>query len=272
MSDEKTSPNAGLRHPAEQEKTSLTAALRHLSEQERRTSSEHATPGELTAYHEGTLPPPVEARIREHLAHCKLCSDLLLDLAGFADLAPPPGVPELTDAEVEADWQKLRRKMEIGQGETKKEELAPVVPFQPAARHEPELPRRPPPWFAIAASLLAVAGVSFGLYERTELKRAQQVGLVDNVISLAIERGQREEAMSSRQGGAVTFDLEDSFDGYEADIMAGTSKIISLKGKQPFIYVPGGALKPGEYQIRLFGILKNERSQLGEFPLRVDAP
>ena len=260
-----------------EEKTSLTAALRHLAEQERRTPSEHATPGELTAYHEGSLPPPVEARVREHLAHCKLCSDLLLDLAGFADLAPPPGVPELTDAEVEEDWQALRARM--GEGG---EEQAPVkvVPFPPAARAEPKAPRRSPPWFAIAASLLAVAGVSFGVYERGELKKFQQeqVGaeFVNETITLttgAVRGPEEERVMSSQRGGLLDLDAEKVFDRFEADFVSGETVVLSLKsGKQPRVYVRGGTLKPGEYQIRLFGILDGNREPAGEFPLRVDAP
>lgn len=258
------------------EKTSLTAALRHLAEQERRTPSEHATPGELTAYHEGALPPQIEARVREHLAHCKLCSDLLLDLAGFADLAPPPGVPELTDAEVEKDWQALRNKLEIGKME--KEELAPVVPFQPVAKAEPKSPRRSPPWFAIAASLLAVAGFSFGLYERREAENLREIRFVPSFnITAERDRGVEREAerFSSQEGGALNLepDSDETFDKYEADIVADGKVVFSVKsGRSLILQVPGGALKPGEYQIRLFGVVNANRIPAGEFPFRVDAP
>jgi hypothetical protein len=247
------------------EKPPLTEAIRHLAEQERRSLKDHPSPATLAAYHAGELTPEEEAELREHLALCRHCSDLLLDLAGFADLAPPPGLPELTDAEVEEDWQALQARM----GEKPADV---VVPFRPAARVEPKSPYQPPRWFAIAASLLAVAGFSFGFYERGRLQEAKLPDLADNVVSLSTDRGPSGNAISSQRGGILIFDTADTFDQYEADILVGKSKVISLQGKQPYLHVPGGALKPGEYQIRLFGILNGNRELAGEFPLQVNAP
>lgn len=287
MSDEKTFPNAAPRHLAEQEKTSLTAALRHLAEQERRTPSEHATPGELTAYHEGTLPPAIEARVQEHLAHCKLCSDLLLDLAGFADLAPPPGVPELTDAQVAEDWQALRARMEA---EKKEPEPAAVVPFRPAATTEPTAPRRSPPWFAIAASLLAVVGFALSAYENKQVERLQtQIERLQTPIfvegqTVSSEAGRTRSSQEetpkfgSGSGGLLypELELDAPYPAYEAEIYLGEKEVVKLpgqaKGESIGIVIPPGALKPGEYRLRLYGVDQGQRTSVGEFPFHVDDP
>lgn len=108
----------------------------------------HPDPERLAAYHAGELPPEEEGRVQDHLALCRECADLLLDLDGLAD----PGFGAGADLSAkEAVWQSLRE--EIG-----KEEIPspPVVPFRRPVRSSPR-------WLqALAASLLvATLGLSF---------------------------------------------------------------------------------------------------------------
>jgi hypothetical protein len=257
------------------EKTSLTAALRHLAEQERRTPSEHATPGELTAYHEGTLPPPVEARVREHLAHCKLCSDLLLDLAGFADLAPPPGVPELTDAEVDEDWQALRERM-------RGKAAAAVVPFPaPVAQTPARSPRKRLPWrYAAAAAIVAVA---VGL---SSWRLASNSGPLKSFDQGQTVRGSESpgEHMSVNQPAEFTFYPPESYPQYEGRILREdgqevwkTSDVKQIAAPPPAdrmvsFRISDNVLEPGSYQAVLLGVEDGPPRTVARIYFEVDAP
>jgi hypothetical protein len=280
------------------EKTSLTAAIRHLAEQERRTPAEHATPGELAAYHEGTLVPEIEARVREHLAHCRTCSDLLLDLAGFADLAPPPGIPELTDAEVERDWQALRARLEeVEQGKQKNEEKAKppgeVVPIRRPSTPAPIKPDREfSPWQVVAAAaLVATVGLSawVAVLKRDEgsvakPKGGQMVVFDDGGQVRGADQG-RLPGMSSSQPATFMFHSPDSYSTYQGEIVSSgamvwqtefdaneTSPQAESDLKQISFWVPEGALKSGRYEARLYGAGGNGRELIGRLDFEVDAP
>jgi Putative zinc-finger len=262
------------------EKTSLTAALRHLAEQERRTPSEHATPGELTAYHEGTLPPAIEARVQEHLAHCKLCSDLLLDLAGFADLAPPPGVPELTDAQVAEDWQALRARM----GAEKKEaEPATVVPFRAPATPVPVRPTRKwRPWryAAVTAAALVAAAVGLSLW----MGPSEQLPVKDFYEGSA-SRGIDEAPLDSalpHQPLAFHF-YPESYPRYEGRILRGrdvvwtTTEVKQISSPssgdwEVLFEFPGDSLEPGRYQAVLYGLSQGQSKSIGSMDFEVNDP
>ncbi len=255
------------------EKTSLTAALRHLAEQERRTPSEHATPGELTAYHEGTLAPAIEARVQEHLAHCKLCSDLLLDLAGFADLAPPPGVPELTDAQVAEDWQALRARM--GAEKEKDKEPATVVPFPTPPAPVPARPARKwRPWRYAAAALVVAAVSLFALTlipgQKLPAKQFYEGGA---------SRGADETPVDSavpRQAMVFNF-YPESYPHYEGrirqdeDVVWKTSDVVT-KGETVLFEVPEDSLKPGRYEALLYGFNQGPPQPIGSIEFDVHDP
>lgn len=257
------------------EKTSLTAALRHLAEQERRTPSEHATPGELTAYHEGTLPPAIEARVQEHLAHCKLCSDLLLDLAGFADLAPPPGVPELTDAQVAEDWQALRARMEA---EKKEPEPAPVVHFPtPAPTPAPPLRRRRP-WRYAAAVAAALVAVAVGLSLWTGPSKQLPVKDFEEGTTSRGEQEPQVEVNSGLSGQAMRFIFyPERYPRYEGRILRGgdvvwnTSDVVS-EGEKVWFKVPENSLNPGKYQAVLYRLDQGQAESIGIIDFEVHDP
>jgi hypothetical protein len=263
------------------EKTSLTAALRHLAEQERRTPSEHATPGELTAYHEGTLPPEIEARVQEHLGHCKQCSDLLLDLAGFADLAPPPGVPELTDAQVAEDWQALRARMGAEKGNEK--EPAIVVPFRPAATREK--PRREGwQWRALAAAAMALAvGMSiWALQLRQEVHRHSEdlVGAPVYYVGEGVTRsGEPVPAASAYQPFIQSLQFSEDYTGYseyQVLVMRGNEvilrKSLSRLGRELPLPFPDG-LSEGVYKVQINSVESGQViKQLTEFRFEVRGP
>ncbi|HEX2643010.1 MAG TPA: zf-HC2 domain-containing protein, partial [Thermoanaerobaculia bacterium] len=63
------------------DKPPLDEALRELAARARRDLGAHPTPELLAAYHAGELPEDEVEQIRDHLALCPECGELLLDLA-----------------------------------------------------------------------------------------------------------------------------------------------------------------------------------------------
>ena len=259
------------------EKPPLDAALRHLAEQQRRSLTSHPPPQELAAYHAGELPPEAEARILDHLAVCRECSDLLLDLSGFADLKPPAGVPELTDAQVEQDWQALRAKMRTGEG-GKEEERRPaaVVPIRPAGP-APRPERTYSPFLPVAASLLAVIGLSFGIYQKIQVEKLLQPS-VSQVVYFNTTRSDSEESRQLASGvrGELVVPVVDGFSSYRVEIRDENDKVhLSLghKSAGPIdgisIDLPPGYLRSGDYKIYLYGIGKGRDEEIADYDFEV---
>lgn len=269
-----------------QEKPSLNAAIRHLAERERR--SDHPTPRELTAYHEGSLPPEAEARVREHLALCRHCSDLLLDLAGFATLTPPAGVPELTDAEVEEDWQALKAKLgaELKGG---REEEAPhkagvVVPMRtPPTAPSVEMPSRRKARFWAQAAALVVAGGLGLLCGLNFAPRSTVEGGAINVLDTTPTRGLRgEEDLETFPGNVaitVQSNAREEYASFDGLILRDEREVwkTSFKGSSSptgSFVIPGGTLTAGRYVAKTYGRNADNPSGhlISEKPFEINAP
>lgn len=260
------------------EKPPLDAALRLLVERQRRSLTSHPTPQELAAYHAGELPPEAEAKILDHLAVCRECSDLLLDLSGFADLKPPAGVPELTDEQVEEDWQALRAKMrkeEPAQTHPRPAEVVPIRPARPA--------RWSLPWLPLAASLLAVIGFSFGLYKDWQLRQLTRPAWGYIVDEREAERGDGDrQSFSAKMPGTVRIvlnELDENYASYEAEIVRSDNgrKIVARLPlanleREPVLSIPPGSLEPGKYSVELYGTKGEKRKSLGDASFEVTAP
>jgi hypothetical protein len=76
----------------EAEEPDLHPALRELTDDSlrRQGPDSHPSPETLTAYHAGELSAAAADAVQEHLATCRHCADLLLDLPAFLD---PPADP-----------------------------------------------------------------------------------------------------------------------------------------------------------------------------------
>ncbi|HWM94513.1 MAG TPA: zf-HC2 domain-containing protein [Thermoanaerobaculia bacterium] len=263
------------------EKPTLTAALRQLAERERRSLKDHPTPQELASYHAGELPPEAEARLREHLAVCHECSDMLLDLARFSELTPPPGVPELTDQEVEEDWQALRKRMGEGKREGKRTSDN-VVPLRPVG--QPKRERDYPLWMPIAASLLiGVLGASYGIYERMQPREDPQgsdsVGpYVPEVFDLdaTVRGGETVGAgkMSSQRGGLFFLTPAEEHPRYRVEVRQNDKVLWGTEVSGPIDSIPVNItpnfLEPGSYKIQLSGVEQGRAIDSVEYDLEVE--
>ncbi len=128
-------------------------------------------PDELIAYREGRMTPAEEDACREKLAASPASVEQLLDLDGFADLAPPPE-ERLSDGQVAAAWDDVSGRI-AGRGE--------VVPLQPRNR-------APLRWLALAAGLAAaaagLAGTSAWLWSSRRAVEADRAALQARVEAL----------------------------------------------------------------------------------------
>jgi len=89
----------------------VAKSLRELASEARRRQGPgaHLDPGTLIAYHRGELTPAAEEDVQEHLAVCRHCARLLLELPSF--LEAPDAALETADAAAEASWREIRARL-----------------------------------------------------------------------------------------------------------------------------------------------------------------
>lgn len=123
----------------------LAQVIRGVAAEERAALVAHPTPEALAAYHEGRLDDASAGVVQEHLAICRLCAGLLLELDAFAANRPPVEAPE-DDAELVLPRRAPRPHVEVRD--------RPVRPGVLAAAWR----RRVLPYASAAASALLALG------------------------------------------------------------------------------------------------------------------
>ena len=94
------------------DKPDLDQAIRRMAADDRRSPPDHPDPEELLAYHERQLPEPGAERIRDHLARCPECAQVILDFEAFPDLEHPGEEHRLTPADVERERRALEARID----------------------------------------------------------------------------------------------------------------------------------------------------------------
>lgn len=92
---------------------SLAEALKALAASEPE-ARDHPPLSVLVAYQEGRLPEEEAETVREHLVACDECSEQVLDLAAFEEASPPLGDHPLSEGDVAAAWEKLKKRLPDG--------------------------------------------------------------------------------------------------------------------------------------------------------------
>jgi hypothetical protein len=195
----------------------LKASIRELATALEESLTGHLGPEELRDFAAGTLPEPERERIREHLALCRTCARKALDLMES---------PQLTDRELEAQWQRFRTAMPT-RARWKRAALA-----------------------LAAVLLLGIAGVVWNTQSR----------LFE--VDLSVTRGAAAEQVQLPAGtGRVRFNL--TVDGqspaYDVEIVASDGRqILSERGVPQrdgvvVVEVPAHRLPRGAYRIRVSG-------------------
>jgi len=142
------------------ESDGLAGPLEELASEARRRQGPdaHPSPETLAAYHDGELTLAAAEDVREHLAVCRHCARLLLDLPAF--LEAPAADRESLDVEADASWQAIRERL-------------PGPPEKAGRRREtrraawgaaPGTPRQAWPRLALAATLAGAAVIAVPLW------------------------------------------------------------------------------------------------------------
>jgi hypothetical protein len=263
------------------DKPPFEESLRALAAR-RRSGEDHPAPEDLVAYRAGDLTAEEDDRIQEHLTQCRDCARLLLDLAEFEQLTPPPDELGPVDARAEASWQRLRSRL---RDEEEDEVEPPVLQHRPRPR-VPVWQRPAIPW-ALAAGL-AVCVLGLGLRmgslgrQITELEKPRAVRTVTMTSEEEIVRGGGEEA-PVHAGESVSCDLVlpsdptvPTYPLYEVKIVPATGeaqKTISV-GRHAAsagaltIFLPSVPAE-GDYFFEVSGIQGERETPVSRHPFKV---
>jgi hypothetical protein len=243
----------------------------------RASGGSHVTPDLLVAYHHKQLPPDEADRVVEHLAACRPCADLLLELVRFGEdslegektYAAREGV---VDLETEADWRELRSRIASSEGSV-------AVPKSAAERR----PTSRPPYLAygLAASLLLTVGLGAwvaGLKQELRALREPHVNVaIVNLYTEEFHRGDGNEGSVPREAErfVAILTLPASFRvsaEHRVEILDADGRLIwSGSGLKPtdagtlHLELTRRLLAPGEYRIRV-----HVSDKPVEFDLRLD--
>jgi hypothetical protein len=238
----------------------LDEMLGFLGEQgrHRRAPEEHPSPEELSAY-QANERPEADQRIQDHLAVCRHCTELLLDLEEL--LEPPPAVAEpAADFEAAADWRRLR------------EGTAPVArkpePFQlkTSEQQDYRLVRSLQMYRALAAVLgLAVVGLSLYAVRPHD---SPEVFPAAESIAFGTTRGfDNAETLRVHLPFSLGFYTASEYPRYRIEIVDRTgnprySRDTALS--EGSIPLHRDFLPPGDYGVRLSGLKDGKFEPVGK--------
>lgn len=210
----------------------------------RRDPEEHPSPETLTAYQAKELSPEEDKWIREHLAICQHCAEMLLELEEFlrpAEVGPEP----VADFEAAADWRKLRSRLRGS--------------------------KRRLTYAMAAVLLLAVVGLSMYVLSRGP-------GRLHTLEPLNSYRSQPGpvDAVELPVTLLLKSPVRSPYPEYRADLLDSHDRLIRelshLRESGSFdLEVPlgRGDLDPGEYRIKLLGVKGQAADLVGEYAFKV---
>lgn len=234
--------------------------------------SDHPNPEHLAAYHAGELPLEEAERLQDHLAACRECAGLLLDLDRLAD--PGFGAEAIPEGVKEDLWRRVA-------ADIRKEEPAPVA--VPIRRPVPRWPQ------ALAAALLAaVIGLSLWVVSLRQavhdLSRPQLNAPVLDLYAGSV-RSETKAPIPSVPPDVEVFTVvlnpagQRRHDQYRVEITReGGETVWSGEGLEPNSFgsfsltLSRQLLEPGEYRFRLFGRSGGAEQRIEDYALRVEGP
>jgi hypothetical protein len=237
----------------------LDGALKAIMAAKREELGEPPTPEELLAYHDGTLDPAAREELEARLAVYPDAARTLADIAAFPNVEPAPGTTVLSEEEVEARWQGLKKIL---------------TPFpSPIALPTPGRGAPPPSLklqLAAAASLALVVGAVGGFFLGRAFRPSDSAVNVAVAELAPVEEGARAGARDvelPRDSEELLLVLglpaDADFPKYRAEILnAGGARVWAREGLRPtplgtlHLSFRRGALAPGMYRVRLYAQAK----------------
>ncbi|MEA2603497.1 MAG: hypothetical protein QOF89_4489 [Acidobacteriota bacterium] len=248
----------------------LTTAIRELAAMMEHGLRDHPAPGELLDFVAGDLAAAERERIEEHLALCRDCARVALDVAADPGLQPVPPGELVTEEELAAEWERFR---------------AAVSSAPPVRR---AVAMSPFAWALAASLLLGVIGLSWRMGELAREVRRLSAPRSDVYVAELVpagsgrprERGEgdvvRPPAWVSRVILILDFAGPASSPEYAIELATADSRPIwRRQGLRPgpdgtfTLEVPRDWLPPGTYRIRLLGLRGGEAQEVAQYELRV---
>jgi hypothetical protein len=226
----------------------------------RRDPEEHPSPETLTAYQANELSPEEDERIQDHLARCRHCTEMLLELEEFLQPAPAEEADGVSvDSETE-DPHPLRGPLpERAETAPRRRFLLPLAAF------------------LVGLFLLGyVTWWAFQLQRRVAQLQSQVAELQQPIVSpptfrLRSTRGEGALELPADRAVLLAFDapVADEYSEYRARILDEEGKML-WENRLPVLLIHG-YLKPGEYTVRVLGLRKGHLDLLQESRIRVPA-
>jgi Putative zinc-finger len=247
----------------------------------------HPSPETLTAYDAGELTPAAAEDVREHLAVCRHCARLLLDLQAFLD-APVADV-ESPDAEADTSWHAIRARLPVPPERSGRRREARGAAW--GATAAPGTPRRAWPGLAVAATFVGVALIAVPLW--IVARHLSSPELPPAMLELSTPEGHRgtaeppplPPATVHAQAASTTLllrlarpqpDLRFRVEllavgaGASRDLPAPAVKIVD--SRTLVLVLARRQLSPGRYQLRVLDVEQPSAEALGDFLFQVVEP
>jgi hypothetical protein len=254
----------------------LEAELRAVAEAKSRGLAGHPSPQELVDYHFGVLPAEEADALQEHLAFCRECSQVVLDMVAFS--RPPEGEPARPAVDLDREWDRLQARLE------------PRVP-RPVGRVPPPYPPRKLPWALAAAALISVLGfLGWNLNLRNSLEEARLPSADIAMANLLPERPGAERATEApakveirpeqrkvflllnlgdlREFPEYRMELADPMDP-ERSVLWGESGVPRQEDGTFLLEIPADMLEARPYEVRLSGRRDGESVPLARYSFEV---
>jgi hypothetical protein len=244
-------------------KSELQNAHRSLADDERRRLGDPPTTEELLAYSRGELPYEEEERIAELLAVYPELARTLTATLPTDD--PKPGEPGyVSDAELAQRWTMLQDRMHD------KRETAPV---QSGARVLQ--------FWRFTSGLAAALAVAFGalLWQARSDLGQPRVAAPEMLMPDRSRGGPLEATKVTPLGDSYVIGVpvmtEQHFDNYRLEVIDESSRSLWTSGAlrasetNLMIVMPRRFLKPGQYQVILYGIARPAEQRLETYSFRV---
>ena len=273
-------------------KNDLLNATEAIAAGERQRLGEPPTADQMLAYSLGRLSPAEEAHVRELLiAHPDLAETLTVPFA--EDDVAPDDPAYLSTAEIDARWMSMQASLQAGESNAASREAAAVLtPRRPAATET----GRVLAFWRTAAALAAMLFLVFaGLFVRersvagslaAQLSMPRMAGEAqllypqgrrgggDNVATLTRDGDSYlllASLMDAPQYAEYRVDLVDT-SATPARIRWSSTTILRADLDNFAVLIPHTFLKPGRYEMVLYGISGSRSERLSSFAMRVPAP
>lgn len=256
----------------------------------RRAAEGHPSPDVLVAYRAGDLTAEQDERIKDHLAICRECSQLVLDLAEFEELEPRETIAAV-DVQAEEAWQRLRPKLAAEAApagaqpvDTRPDRQDPPLEESappPVLRARPPVPfwRRPAlPWALAAILALCVVGLAQRQGGQRQAEIIPLLALRANEEDAT--RGSADTLPTITGSAAVELPLpvdSPEFPAYDVEVVPASGGEAIPVGRESapistlFVSLPRQLLSDGEYRFQVYGIDGGRRDLIATFPFQVAA-